>query len=213
MENIVEYVKERWEQLTSFSRKKELKDQLWDEIVYLYSGQHRHYHNLTHVAYLYSLCDKYVDRMTNKAVIGFAIMYHDIVYDTYRKDNEEQSAEIAEKHLRQLAVNDNLISNVKQFILATKDHKVPADAKLKEDLALFLDFDMAILAAEPELYNLYSQKIRKEYGNYSDDIYKEGRKQALQKVLEADKIFVSSDFQKSMEEPARRNINNEVSLL
>ena len=46
MENIVDYVKEKWKQLTAFSKKEELKEQLWSEILYRYSEQHRRYHNL-----------------------------------------------------------------------------------------------------------------------------------------------------------------------
>ena len=213
MENILDYVKEKWKQLTAFSKKEEIKDQLWTEIVYRYSEQHRHYHNLTHIAFLYDLCDKYIDRISNPAVTGFAILYHDIVYDTYRPDNEEQSAELAEIHLKQLNVNSSLVQNVKTFILATKYHKLPQGYTLANDLGLFLDFDIAILATQPETYQLYSEKIRQEYMKYPDNIYKEGRKQALQKVLESGKIFNTDDFVELMEVTARQNITREVEQL
>jgi predicted metal-dependent HD superfamily phosphohydrolase len=213
MENILDYVKEKWTQLTAFSKKEEIKDQLWTEIVYRYAEQHRHYHNLTHIAFLLDLCDKYIDRISNPAVTGFAILYHDIVYDTYRPDNEEQSAELAEAHLRQLNVNPSLIQNIKTFILATKDHKIPDGYPLANDLGLFLDFDIAILAAEQETYQLYSEKIRQEYMKYPDNIYKEGRKQALKKVLLTGRIFNTNDFVESMEAVARQNISREVGQL
>src|SRR3954451_19947230 len=122
MENSIDYVKEKWNKLTSFSKKVDLKEQLWDEIVYRYSGQHRHYHNLNHIAHLFTLLDKYIDKITHPAVVGFAILYHDVVYDTYSTDNEEQSAAFAEEHLKQLNVNDRIIDHVKTFIEATKDH-------------------------------------------------------------------------------------------
>jgi predicted metal-dependent HD superfamily phosphohydrolase len=213
MENILDYVKEKWRQLTAFSNKEEIKEQLWEEIVYRYSEQHRHYHNLTHIAFLYSLCDQHLDRISNAAVTGFAILYHDIVYDTYRPDNEEQSAALAESHLKQLNVNGRIIENIKTFIIATKDHKVPVGYALKNDLGLFLDFDIAILGADAETYRAYGEKIRQEYLKYPDNIYKAGRKQALQKVLEAEKIFITNDFVKTMEETARKNINSEVGQL
>jgi predicted metal-dependent HD superfamily phosphohydrolase len=213
MENILDYVKEKWNQLTAFSKKQELKDQLWAEIVYRYAEQHRHYHNLSHIAFLFDLCDQYIDRITNPAVTGFAILYHDIVYDTYRPDNEEQSAELAETHLKQLNLNASLIENIKTFIIATKDHKLPEGYSLKNDLSLFLDFDIAILASPGETYQLYSEKIRQEYMKYPDDVYKEGRKLALKKVLELFNIFNTKDFIDSMEETARLNINREVGQL
>ncbi|HSU49284.1 MAG TPA: hypothetical protein VLJ41_01785 [Segetibacter sp.] len=213
MDNIIDYVKEKWNKLTAFSKKQEIKDQLWSDIVYRYAEQHRHYHNLTHIAFLFDLCDQYIDRISNPAVVGFAILYHDIVYDTYRPDNEEQSAEVAESHLKQLNLNTTLIENIKTFIIATKDHKLPQQYPLRNDLSLFLDFDIAILASPAETYQLYSQKIRQEYLKYPDDVYKEGRKLALKKVLQSANIFNTKDFIASMEETARKNIHNEVGQL
>lgn len=213
MENILEYVKEKWKQLTAFSKKEELKKQLWDEIIYRYSGQHRHYHNLNHIAYLYSLLDKYIDKITNPAVIGFAILYHDVVYDTYSTDNEEQSAAFAEAHLRQLNVSNTIIDNVKIFIKATKDHSMPQGLSLQNDLTFFLDFDMAILGVEEEVYKLYSQKIRQEYSKYPEPVYREGRKLALQKYLTVTNIFTTDELKEEMEQKARENIKREVSVL
>ena len=213
MENISEYVKGKWQQLTAFSKKEELKEQLWNEIIYRYSGQHRHYHNLNHIAYLYTLLDKYIDKITNPAVMGFAILYHDVVYDTYSSDNEEQSAAFAEAHLRQLNLNSALIDNVKIFIKATKNHQIRESISLQNDLSFFLDFDMSVLGADEEMYKMYSQKIRREYSKYPDPIYREGRKQALQKYLTVKSIFSTNELKEEMEQKARENINREVNLL
>lgn len=213
MDNSVLYVKEKWKKLTSFSKKEELKEQMWEEIVYRYSTQHRHYHNLNHIAHLFTLLDKYFDKITNPAVIGFAILYHDVVYDTYSTDNEEQSAAFAEAHLKQLNVNNLLIENVKIFIRATKDHVMPEGVSLKNDLAYFLDFDIAILGVEEEMYKLYSQKIREEYSKYGDSLYKEGRKLALQRVFATKSIFSTVEFREEMEQKAHENINRELKLL
>lgn len=213
MENSIEYLKEKWKKLTSFSRKEELKEQLWEEIVYRYSGQHRHYHNLNHIAHLYTLMDKYFDKITNPAVIGFAIMYHDIVYDTYSPHNEEQSAAFAEAHLRQMNVNNALIGNVKRFIESAKDHIMPENFSLQNDLSFFLDFDMAVLGVDEQMYKLYSEKIREEYARYPDPVYRQGRKLALQKVQALENIFFTEEFRQEMEQKARENINSEVNLL
>lgn len=213
MKNILEYVKEKWNQLTAFSKKEELKEQLWEEIVYRYLSQHRHYHNLNHIAHLFTFFERYMDRITNPAVMGFAILYHDVVYDTFSADNEEQSAAFAEAHLRQLHVNAALIDKVQQFIKATKDHEIQQSVSLPNDMAFFLDFDMAILGADEHMYKMYSKKIRQEYSKYSDEVYKEGRKLALQKILASEYIFSTGEFREEMEQKARENINREVSLL
>ena len=213
MDNILDIVAGKWKQLTAFSKKEEIKELLWDEIVYRYSEQHRHYHNLSHLAHLFNLCDLYIDRIKNPAVMGFAIIYHDIVYDTYRQDNEEQSAVIAGEHLKELNINTTLIENVQLFIHATKTHQVPENLPLHNDLALFLDFDMAILATDSETYKRYSVNIRQEYAKYPDPMYKEGRKQALKKVLALENIFATPEFRQEMEDKARENISNEVRVL
>lgn len=213
MDNILEYLKEKWKLLTAFSKKEQLKLQLWDEIIYRYSGQHRYYHNLNHIGHLFTLCDKFIDKIKNPAVVGFAILYHDVVYDTYSADNELQSALFAENHLKQLNLNAAVIDNIKKFIDATKNHTVPENYALRDDLALFLDFDLAILGVDENMYKLYSEKIRQEYSKYPDPVYKEGRKLALQKVLISGNIFSTEDFKKVMEEKARENISREVSLL
>lgn len=213
MENILKYVEEKWKKLTAFSKKEETKEQLWQEIIYRYAGQHRHYHNMNHIAHLFTWCDRFIDKVSNPAVMGFSILYHDVVYDTYRTDNEEQSAAFAESHLQRLNVHSALIDNVKTFITAAKDHTIPVGFSLHNDLALFLDFDMTILGVGEEMYKMYSEKIRYEYSKYPDPVYREGRKLALQKVLASENIFSTNDFKEAMEEKARENISREVSLL
>ena len=212
MEFVEEYLKDKWQQLTAFSGKEDIKNHLWDELLYRYTEAHRHYHNLNHLAYIFSLCDQYMNHIKNPAVVGFAIFYHDVVYDTYRQDNEAQSAEIAGAHLQRLKLNASIIDQVKTFILATKAHAIPADFAQKEDLSLFLDFDMAILAEDPPVYKLYSEKIRQEYAKYSNEIYNEGRKMALIKMLDST-LYHTPLFKELREEKAKVNMREEISSL
>jgi predicted metal-dependent HD superfamily phosphohydrolase len=212
MSTAEEFVKGKWEKLTAFSNKKEIKDYLWNELVYRYSGPHRFYHNLNHVAYIFSLCDTYLEHIKNKAVVGFAILYHDVVYDTFRADSEEQSAMIAETHLQKLKLNPTIITHVKEFILATKQHLIHDNSLLKDDLALFLDFDLAILGEDNETYKLYSQRIRQEYLKYSDDLYNSGRKEALQKMIDSS-LFHTELFRNVFSKRAKENMLLEIATL
>ncbi len=213
MDNILEQVKEKWEQLTAFSKKEDIKDLLWDEIVYRYSEQHRHYHNLSHLAYLFQLCDQNLNSIKNPALVGFAIFYHDIVYDTYRQDNEEESAGIAKEHLQELSINPSLINSIVLLIRASKTHEVPADIATPDDLTLFFDLDMAILGAEADVYQRYCNNIRLEYAKYPDDVYKAGRKQALKQLLAREHIFITEKYRSELEEKARHNVTREMNLL
>ena len=213
MENVVEYVKMNWEKLTAFSRKDDVKQRLWKEIEYRYAENHRAYHHLGHIAYLFELLNTYLGQIANPVVVGFAILYHDIVYDTYRKDNEEQSAAIATTHLTELLINKVIAGHIKTFILATKNHVLPEGYELNPDLAFFLDFDRAILGEDVETYKIYSRKIRKEYAQYTDDLYHSGRKEALQKFISSPHIYSTDDFRVVMEDAARKNIQMEIELL
>lgn len=212
MADNLQFVKAKWDKLTAFSNKEETKQYLWDELVYRYTGPHRFFHNINLVAYKFSLCDTYLHMMQNSALIGFATLYHDVVFDIFRNDNEEQSANIAETHLQKLRLNQKLIEQVKLFILATKPHYLITSDKPADDLALFLDFDLAILGEDKETYEIYSKNIRQEYLKFSDAIYNKGRKEALQKMLSTN-IYHTEEFAKTREEKAKDNIRNEISLL
>jgi predicted metal-dependent HD superfamily phosphohydrolase len=78
-------------------------------------------------------------------------------------------------------------------------------------MAFFLDIDMAILASEEDKYDQYATNVRKEYGHYSDPVYRAGRKKVLEQFLERDRIYLSPIFEgNAMEEKARRNMKREI---
>lgn len=179
----------------------------------MYSQRNRFYHNLSHLGNLFHLFDKHASQATNPALLGFAIFYHDVVYDTLRADNEEQSAAKAKDHLQQLKLKPSLIKNVVALITATKTHTVDPAFPHKKDMALFLDLDMAVLAEDWKDYEVYSQNIRREFLQYPDPIFKSGRRNALQKILNKETIYYSPDFNNLFEEKARQNLQREISLL
>lgn len=66
------------------------------------------------------------------------------------------------------------------MILATKKHELLNDSA---DLKLFLDFDLSILGTSAEVYQRYSQAIRKEYSWGPYFLYRKGRKKILENFL------------------------------
>jgi predicted metal-dependent HD superfamily phosphohydrolase len=213
MENLAEYLEEKWKQLTAFSSKEDLKNKFWKEIVERYSESNRHYHNLQHIGNMFALFERFLVHIKQPAVVGFSIFYHDINYDTFRQDNEEQSASKAREHLQQLNINPSLLQAIGQFILATKTHEVPANYLLENDLSYFLDFDLAVLGIKWEDYFRYSHNIRKEYAQYPDAVYKTGRREALERLVNKSPLFFIGELQQLFEETARNNINKELNLL
>jgi predicted metal-dependent HD superfamily phosphohydrolase len=205
-------VEEKWKQLTSFSNRNTFKEKFWNEIVSSYTQPHRAYHNLEHINALFGLLDENIQHIQNPVVVGFAIIYHDVVYDTQLRENEEQSAVKATAHLKQLLLKPAIIQSVSDFILASKEHAIPEGFEQASDLAYFLDFDMSILGPPWEVYDDYRQKIRQEYLQYRTHIYKEGRIQALQQMLEKP-LFQTEAFKERYEAQARKNVQREIELL
>jgi predicted metal-dependent HD superfamily phosphohydrolase len=205
-------LEEKWRQLTSFSNREEEKLACFNEVMTAYAAPNRTYHNQQHIVALFNLCEEYLSEIRNPVVVGFSIFYHDMVYNTELRDNEAASAEKAVKHLQGLQLKKSFIADIEQFILATKDHEL-ADVTDTNDLAYFLDFDLAILGSSPGMYDAYSKSIRQEYLQYRTHIYKEGRKQALQQLLSKEHLYFTDAFRNRFEQQARENINNEIAEL
>lgn len=213
MDHAIKYAEEKWKQLTAFSKKEELKTKLWNTIVDHYNEPYRFYHTLHHVASLFEKSEPYLAQLESPATVGFAIVYHDVVYDTFKDNNEEESALLARQHLTALNIKETIIRDVETFILATKTHTLPEGFHLNNDLSIFLDLDLTILATTWDEYEVYSQQIRKEYRQYPDDLYNPGRKHALQKLSEKEFVYFTEPLKEVLEPVARQNIFREIQLL
>ncbi len=213
MQDVIEYLEMKWKQLTAFNSKEELKNGLWSEIVEHYTRRNRHYHNLNHLGNLFHLFEEHTAAVESPAAFGFAIFYHAIVYDTLRRDNEEQSAAKSRDHLQQLRLKASIIQDVITLILATKKHIVDNSSPIQKDVALFLDLDLVVLADEWDDYALYSKNIREEFSQHNDATFRVGRKHALQQILSKGSIYYSPHFRSVMEDKARQNLTREISLL
>ena len=196
-------LKELFLSLTSqYTNEADLQQKLWLEIEKNYSGKKRHYHNLSHLENLLAELTELKEVISNWNAIVFAVFYHDVVYKAHRKDNEEQSAVVAKKHLQHLHCDTALIDQVDKLILATKSHQFSDDP----DVNLFTDADLSILGKDWETYNTYCSNVRKEYAIYPDLLYKPGRKKALQHFLSMDRIFKTDHFYSKYETAAKNNI-------
>lgn len=103
-----------------------------------------------------------------------AVLFHDIVYDATRPDNEERSAEVA--HAR---VDPEEADAVAALILATKHHDLSADP-LTRSLLLA---DLGVLwTPNARLYRFYAEGIRAEYAHVPDAAYRAGREAVLRKL-------------------------------
>ena len=139
----------------------------------------------------------------------FAVFYHDIVYKATSKSNEEDSADIASKRLRELGFPKDRIGKCVSLILATKAHTTGGDT----DTDYFTDADLSILGQTQDIYFQYAKQVRKEFSIYPDLLYNPGRKKVLKHFLNMDRIFKTQYFFEKFEKQARENLMNELETL
>lgn len=201
----------RWNSLASmYCRDRTVIGNLFGELKTAYNEPHRFYHNTGHIESLLLLSEQYADKIKERNVVDFSIYYHDIVYLPGKEDNEYQSALAAGKALLSLGVSQEVIVAVQHFINITKTHELPATANT--DLAFFIDFDLAILAADREAYKMYCSRVRREFANMSKTHFAWGRTVFLRNMLKQQHLFYTKEFQAN-EEQARQNIQWEIEHL
>ncbi len=179
--------------------------QIWQKIFNAHNLPARSYHNLSHLYSITEILDQNESGDLDRTILYWTTFFHDYIYKVVRKDNERQSAAFAEKILTPF-LPDNQVAVIRTIIESTARHEPLLDTK--EQYA-FLDADLAVLAAAPDLYDQYVQAIRQEYRIYPDLLYRPGRKKVLQHFLERPVIYYSSAFQ-PREGQARANLQREL---
>jgi predicted metal-dependent HD superfamily phosphohydrolase len=197
------------ELLSYYTKNKSLINELWSEIEQKYSGKRKHYHNLQHLENLLQQLIEVKDKIQNWNIILFTLFYHDSIYNTLKTNNEEKSADLAEKRMKQLGVYINEIELCKEQILATKSHQLSTN----NDTNLFTDADLSILGQPWETYVKYLKNVRKEYKFYPIFVYKLGRKNVIQHFLEMKPLFKTKFFFDKFENQAKKNLLKELSTL
>lgn len=183
---------------------------IYDRLYYEYSDWDRAYHNLSHIQSFLALSNKYAEEIERKHLFDAAIWFHDAIYNAKKKDNELRSAQLARELLMPYLTVDQ-VKFIQQLILSTEGHK----PRLKHpDNLLFLDFDLAILATDEDIYQKYSDAIEQEYKKwYSAFLYGSGRKKVLNHFLEREEIYFSTQFKEDYEAKARANLKQEIKQL
>ena len=192
----------RWEQLFNACTSPEQRAAAFDAIVSAYREPHRHYHNLDHVAACLRELDATRDYASNPRVVEMAIWFHDAVYDPTRGDNEERSAELAERALARLDVGDDTRRTVGDLVRATDHARDPRSS----NEALLLDIDLSILGQPPEAFDAYERAIRAEYSHVPDAEFAAGRAAVLRKFLQRKDIYFTDVFRQRFERGAGQNL-------
>lgn len=183
--------------------------ELWHELENNYSKRNRHYHNLQHLADLMGQLTPLKSKIEDWNVIMFTLFYHDVIYNATKNDNEEKSAELAQKRMAEIKASPEAIIKCAEQILATKSHLNANNS----DTNYFTDADLSILGRDWNTYSNYCRSIRAEYAIYPDFLYNRGRKKVINHFLSMDRIFKTAEFYDMYEEQSRLNLRKELSLI
>ncbi len=207
------YLHSVWSEiLLKLTNDKYLINSLFNELISNYSQKNRYYHNLKHIEIMLKYADNYKDTNINYERLFFAICYHDVIYNPYKHDNEEQSADFAKIHLELVGIESSLILKISKMILRTKEHAL-FDTQDDSETCLLLDFDLAILGSDEANYAAYSKQIRQEYKFVPLFVYKKKRINVLNNFLNQPQIYRTDYFIHNFEDKARRNIQSEIERL
>jgi predicted metal-dependent HD superfamily phosphohydrolase len=184
------------------------------ELIFAYGAPDRHYHSLDHIDALLGLMRRHLDDLADPATVEAAIWFHDAVYDTRRRDNEQRSSLLAVARLADAASVEQIV-RVTMMIDATADHVVPDFAREAEasDCALFLDMDLAILGSTPKKFAAYEAAVRREYSWVREAKWRAGRRKVLEQFLARESIYASPQFRATHEARARKNLKRALASL
>ena len=169
----------------------------------------RHYHDVTHLAAVLDVVDRFAGLAPHPDRVRLAAWLHDAVYDprALGDANERDSAEFAEGLLLSLGVPDDVAAEVARLVSLTAGHATEED---DPDGELLCDADLAILAADEERYASYTSAIRREYAHVPDDAFRAGRTQVLTALLELPSIYRHAAIRDEWEATAQANLKAEL---
>ncbi|MEU4364350.1 hypothetical protein [Promicromonospora sp. NPDC023987] len=182
-----------------------------------WSDEHRHFHNLRHLAAVLHRVDELAEETHEPDLVRLAAWYHGAVFSSEKKvaeasqggEQSTASAILAHDELIDLGVPARAADRVAALVNAIVRHAPdPADF----DAAVLNDADLAMLAAEPQRYKEYKSAVRAEYAHIPTDVYLQARIRVIERLLARKSLFLSP-MGAAWEAPARQNLDMELHRL
>jgi predicted metal-dependent HD superfamily phosphohydrolase len=178
-------------------------------LIAAWSQPHRRYHTTTHLRDVLRDVDELAAHAHDPDAVRLAAWYHDAVYGG-APDDEEHSAQRAEKDLTALHLAPGLVGEVARLVRLTAIHNPKSGDRNGETLC---DADLAILAAPADRYAAYSTAVRAEYARVPQQTFAAGRSTILQALLDAPAVYRTPYARRHWETQARKNIRAELQQL
>ncbi len=196
--------------LQNYSVSAESAEAVFRKLRDLYSEPARKYHTLRHIRDIQSGIIEYRSLFSNYDAFIFACWYHDAVYDSKSKTNEEDSAELAVQELSSLGIPAETVLLCRDAVLSTKKH-IPVPET--EEMRLFLDLDLKILGADEARYEEYKKEVRFEYSWVPEETYRKERENVMKYFLKRDRIYFTDMMHQKLDAQARKNLKQEIEEL
>ena len=191
-----------------------LPPEQWSALREAYATPPRAYHNFAHVGEVLRHYDDVAagPGWEQPQEVRLAVLYHDAIYEAGRKDNEARSAELAKEHIARWLPDRGIdAARVAGLIELTARHGSLCPSDVDRDAALFLDCDMAILAADEATFAAYDRGIAAEYrGKVPAWLFRLNRRRFLKGLLGKERIFLSDWFHERLDAKARINLRRAV---
>lgn len=179
----------------------------FDDLTAAYSSPGRYYHTLEHIYHVLSTIKTLQSQAKDLTALQLAAWFHDVVYDSQAHDNEEKSADYADRLLQSLEIPSDKIAATSHLIRNTKHHQAASD---DIDSQILLDADLAILGTNPVQYQEYARAIRQEYAWVPEAQYFRARRQVLERFLQRERIYFTDLMFEVAELAARHNLQAEI---
>ena len=180
-----------------------------------YGEPHRAYHGQSHIDAMLRGLREEAAWIRHPDAVALAIWYHDAIYDPSSTDNEARSAELLRVELDGL-VGPATLQMADLMIRATADHLIPEHLpeEMRQDVAIFLDLDLAVLGADAADYDAYETGIAAEFEPvHGAGVFRLGRAGFLRDLLARDRLFHTDRFHQALDEAARVNLRRALEHL
>ncbi|HEY7752512.1 MAG TPA: hypothetical protein VH856_01720 [Steroidobacteraceae bacterium] len=167
-----------------------------------YEERARKYHTPRHINECLAVLGRSGLPEAGDPLLEYALWFHDAVYNTFSRRNEERSADAAVQVLARSGRPEADCALVRSLILATRHGEQPADPLHQ----LMVDVDLAILGADADRYAEFELQIRAEYWWVPTTMYRKQRGAILNSFVMRPSIYATHEFRERYERQARNNL-------
>jgi len=170
----------------------------------------RYYHTIEHIVYMlkHSMDFKGMSHR-DRALLKWAIWFHDIMCVPGNNDNEIKSANMLADFMGALDFEEEDIKIAKWIILVTTVTATGNPQTQLEDIICDLDFREFV----SDRWELNVSELRKEHHLAPDEQWKIGRINFLQTMLDKEYIYHTDLYRETLEAQARSNLTKEIEYL